>query len=188
MDIPEVDARVLLKAMGSQVHDKTLGVVEKTVNRIPAMLDISEEVSEDQEVTIKRVCFAISEGEKVRVVPTEGDEEVVSDEETQVLDVDEDQDEQVETKPKKKKGRPPSKEKAEKKEKESVEKDRFGAKLGTDCSKAHACLGTEPKTARQIQQEAGIKTSVEYRLDKLVRLGLLKWKKGEGYFIPSKAK
>lgn len=66
---------------------------------------------------------------------------------------------------------------------DSQKRDKFGSRIGTDCSKVNAILSRKPMTEPQLREKAGVKNSVEYHLDKLVRLGILKWKEDEGYFL-----
>lgn len=72
-----------------------------------------------------------------------------------------------------------------------VERDAFGSRLGTNYARVNACLTAEPKTERQLRDDAGlqgktINNTIIAHLDKLVRLGLLRWKKGEGYYLSAK--
>ena len=81
-------------------------------------------------------------------------------------------------------GRPRKHPVGEKREKIPV--NRFGARIGTDVEKVCNAFSRKGKTELEIRNEAGISYSVEYFLDKQVRLGNLLWDAEKGYFLPPK--
>lgn len=62
-------------------------------------------------------------------------------------------------------------------------KDAFGSRLGTTAAAINAIITEEPQTEPEIRTKVNSKYSVEWHLDKMVRLGHLKWKKGAGYYL-----
>ncbi len=72
--------------------------------------------------------------------------------------------------------------------KERTDLDALGSRLGSACAKVNAVLtkAGKPLTESAIRKAAGVKSSVEYHLDKLVRLGKLKWRKGTGYSLAAR--
>lgn len=68
--------------------------------------------------------------------------------------------------------------------KPAAEKDKYGSRVGTDCAKVNSVLSSQKaRTELEIREKAGVKNSVEYHLDKLVRLGHLKWTEKDGYIL-----
>jgi hypothetical protein len=64
---------------------------------------------------------------------------------------------------------------------DKIDRDKYGSRMGSDCAKVNQKLSKKPMTEPELRKAAGVNSSVEYHLDKLVRLGVLSWKEDEGY-------
>jgi outer membrane biosynthesis protein TonB len=201
MKVKEARARKFLKALGFEGAEgaKVKGL-EKTLNRLYSNQADLNEVQGKDEVLLRSIFEALKEGDVISVTPEEEEEEVAiaatkkKVKNAPVIEEDE--------APVAKKGRKPVEEEPAPKKKKPIQieeedeeeerphpgrqrqpRDKFGSRLGTDCAKVNSVLTHEYKTESDIRQESGARSIVVYHLDKLVRLGHAKWKKGQGYAL-----
>jgi hypothetical protein len=163
--VSEKEARELLVAMGKADKTTPISRLAKKFERIEKTLDGANEVEGDQKALLKRIMAARADGNDVVVG------------------------EKPAAKPSSKKGgakaaaKPSANGKSTKASSNGDGRDSYGSRLGSDCAKVNALLSDEPQTEGDLRKKVGVRSSVEYHLDKLVRLGILKWKEGQGYSL-----
>lgn len=79
--------------------------------------------------------------------------------------------------------RPRGRPKATRQKNAAAGMDEYGTRLGTHCAAVNRALTAEPQSEAEIRRAAGVRHCIEYHLDKMVRLGFLGWREGEGYFL-----
>ena len=175
MQVEEQSLRKLMRALGKPEHKWTPArlLTKLGKDRFAEILkDCKEPVEQGDLDLLRSISDALSEGETIEFKMDAEVESSNNDHATK------------ETKVKSEKGKKAKAAKAVDSKKQSdAGRDKYGARLGSDCARINAILSKKPRTEPDLRREAGAHSSVEYHLDKLVRLGKLAWTDGQGYYL-----